>query len=175
MIQGTNHSRLSDIEMLLLSAAITRPDGSLLPPSETLGRELSDRIRKALGNLLRQGLAEECENVSAEAVWRKEGARAVGLVITLAGRAALANAVPMTDTTIVVDSGKAPATSSKIGIVIDLLRRPNGASLAELTGATGWLPHTVRAALTGLRRKGHVIIRESIEGTTRWRIAEKAR
>jgi hypothetical protein len=30
-----------------------------------------------------------------------------------------------------------------------------GATLEELTGATGWLPHTARAALTGLRKRGY--------------------
>lgn len=174
MTQTTSPSRLSDVEMLLLSAAITRPDGSLLPPSEALGRELSDRIRKALRNLLRQGLAEECENVSAEAAWRKEGERTMGLAITATGRAALTNAISA-DATTMADPRKVPATGSKIAVVIDLLCRPDGASLVELTQVTRWLPHTVRAALTGLRKKGHVIVRDSIEGTTCWRITEKAR
>lgn len=44
---------------------------------------------------------------------------------------------------------------SKISQVIALLQRPEGATLAELVAATGWLPHTARAALTGLRKKGH--------------------
>ena len=43
---------------------------------------------------------------------------------------------------------------SKISMVADLLRRKGGATLAELVAATGWLPHTTRAALTGLRKKG---------------------
>lgn len=38
-----------------------------------------------------------------------------------------------------------------------MLRRESGATLDELTGATSWLPHTTRAALTGLRKKGHAI------------------
>ncbi len=175
MTQTTIRSRLSDVEMLLLSAALVRPDGSLLPPFEALRQELSDRIRKALHNLLRQGLAEECENMSAEAIWRKDGNRALGLAITAAGRTALAHALPETDATTMADPGKAPASGSKIAVVLDLLCRPDGAGLAELTDATGWLPHTIRAALTGLRKKGHVIVRASIEGTTCWRIAEKAR
>ena len=42
-------------------------------------------------------------------------------------------------------------------MVIDLLRRDSGATLDELTGATSWLPHTTRAALTGLRKRGYAI------------------
>jgi hypothetical protein len=34
-----------------------------------------------------------------------------------------------------------------------------GATLAALVKATGWLPHTTRAALTGLRKKGFGIQR----------------
>ena len=48
---------------------------------------------------------------------------------------------------------------SKAAQVLDLLHRPAGATLDELVAATGWLPHTTRAALTGLRKKGHVIKR----------------
>ena len=45
---------------------------------------------------------------------------------------------------------------TKQGRVITLLGRDTGASLSELIAATGWLPHTTRAALTGLRHKGFV-------------------
>ena len=30
-------------------------------------------------------------------------------------------------------------------------------TLAELIAATGWLPHTTRAALTGLRKRGYAV------------------
>jgi hypothetical protein len=41
---------------------------------------------------------------------------------------------------------------TKLSKVIILLERPGGASPAELLRSTGWLPHTVRAALSRLRR-----------------------
>jgi len=48
-------------------------------------------------------------------------------------------------------SGKsAPRATSKLASVIAMLGRLGGASLLALTQATGWLPHTARAALTGL-------------------------
>jgi hypothetical protein len=37
--------------------------------------------------------------------------------------------------------------------------RPKGATLDELIKATDWLPHTTRAALTGLRHRGYGIER----------------
>lgn len=52
-----------------------------------------------------------------------------------------------------------PQRTSKIDQVLDLLRRPQGATLDEMIEATGWQPHSARAVLTGLRKKGHVIER----------------
>ena len=68
----------------------------------------------------------------------------------------------------------APATGSKTAAVITLLERESGATLAELIAATGWLPHTTRAALTGLRKKGHVIERSKRGEETCYRIALRA-
>jgi len=50
-----------------------------------------------------------------------------------------------------------PATAkpqTKTSLFQKLLARDGGASLAELCAATGWLPHTCRAFLTGLRKRG---------------------
>lgn len=67
---------------------------------------------------------------------------------------------------------KPPAKpTSKIGMVADLLRRKDGATLPELVAATGWLPHTTRAALTGLRKKGHGIERSTRDGVMTYSIA----
>jgi hypothetical protein len=59
--------------------------------------------------------------------------------------------------------------------VIALLTRPDGASIEELTAATGWLAHTSRAALTGLRKRGISIERDKRgDGTTIYRNAPPA-
>jgi hypothetical protein len=63
-----------------------------------------------------------------------------------------------------------PKRSSKIDEVIALLSRAEGATLEELVTATSWQSHSARAALTGLRKKGHAITREKIDGTSRYRI-----
>jgi hypothetical protein len=55
-----------------------------------------------------------------------------------------------------------PRDGSKLALVIELLRRAGGATIVDLTQATGWLPHTARAALTGLRKRGYAVIRERI-------------
>jgi hypothetical protein len=43
--------------------------------------------------------------------------------------------------------------------LIAMLARDNGASISEIAAALEWLPHTSRAALTGLRKKGYTIER----------------
>lgn len=42
---------------------------------------------------------------------------------------------------------------TKQAALIDLLKRPDGASLAEMVQATGWLQHTVRGAMAGALKK----------------------
>jgi len=61
----------------------------------------------------------------------------------------------------------APHPGSKLDIVLGLLEGPEGASVARLVEVTGWLPHTTRAALTGLRRRGYAVISEKAKGADR--------
>ena len=35
-----------------------------------------------------------------------------------------------------------------------MLRRPEGATVAQIAEATGWAPHTVRGFFAGLKKKG---------------------
>jgi Protein of unknown function (DUF3489) len=51
----------------------------------------------------------------------------------------------------------APRGGSKLAQVIELLQHDHGATIEELIAATGWLAHTSRAALTGLRKRGHAV------------------
>ena len=47
---------------------------------------------------------------------------------------------------------EAVAATKQAG-VIAMLRRDSGASILQLTEATGWLPHTVRAVISAALRK----------------------
>ena len=64
--------------------------------------------------------------------------------------------------------------ANKSDLVLGLLQRPEGATIAELVAATGWLPHTTRAALTGLRKKGYAVTSEKVEDQRHYRIVEGA-
>ena len=46
----------------------------------------------------------------------------------------------------------------KLGRVLDAVAAEDGATLAELAALTGWQPHTTRAALTRLRRRGFILV-----------------
>ena len=55
-----------------------------------------------------------------------------------------------------VKAGKQAAAArrgSKTAKVLDLLKRPGGASMKELRKMTGWQPHSVRGFLSGTVRK----------------------
>jgi Protein of unknown function (DUF3489) len=73
-----------------------------------------------------------------------------------------------------VNAGRTRGT--KQNLIIGLLQREEGASLGQLVEATGWLPHTTRAALTRLRQSGHDLQKEKRDtGETLYRIAAPAR
>lgn len=60
---------------------------------------------------------------------------------------------------------------TKLARLVDLLVRPEGASLSEMCATTGWQAHSVRGALAGaLRKKGHEIRSEKTDGERRYRI-----
>lgn len=50
-----------------------------------------------------------------------------------------------------------------------LIVRDEGATLDQMIAATGWLPHTTRAALTGLRKRGYAISSDKIDGVRTYR------
>jgi len=65
--------------------------------------------------------------------------------------------------------------TTKQDAVIKLLKRRQGASVEQIQQVTNWQPHSVRAALTGLRKKGHGIARgENAKGGTVYKIVEAA-
>lgn len=60
-------------------------------------------------------------------------------------------------------------TQAKHKQVIDLLTRDDGASLREMSAVTTWLPHSTRAFLTGLKKKGFTITSDKTDGNRRYR------
>ena len=164
-------TKLTDIHVILLSRAAARDRGDLLPLPEALAR-LGEPARKAIQQLLRRGLAAEAETNDGTSVFRDDGDLRFGVVITDAGKHAIGAVEP--------ERGGSHADMPAVGAtktrsdtkqarVLELLRREQGASVDELVQATGWLPHTTRAALTGIRKRGIALDKIKLDGVTRYK------
>ena len=61
--------------------------------------------------------------------------------------------------------------TTKAAMVTRILLREKGATLAEMSKTTGWQPHSCRAFLTGLRKKGSILKEQRSDGQLAYRIA----
>lgn len=69
----------------------------------------------------------------------------------------------------------ANAVPSKATTVEKLLSRPRGATTAELMSATSWQNHSVRAFLSGMRKKGRILTKEARKsGDVAYRLSLRA-
>ena len=68
-----------------------------------------------------------------------------------------------------------PRSAPKTQQLLALLSRDRGATIAELTSALGLLPHSARAALTGLRKKGHPIAKSARDGVSCYSLEEHSK
>ncbi len=188
--------KLSDSQLVILSAAARRKDGAVLPLPRSL------KVNKAaattvLESLLKKGPAAERPAAADEAHWRetRDGGR-TALVIADAGLQAIgvdadrktSKQSPSTKlqpkkrsrgaerkpAAKPKDKASPPAVrpGTKQALLIDLLKRKKGATIEAIVETLGWLPHTVRAALTRLRQQGFRIERVREDGVSRYRIAE---
>lgn len=174
----TKPTEPTDTQLVLLSAASQRED-NLLSPARLRG---GAAVRVA-GSLLAADLVEELVVLNDDLHWRDDpGQGRIGLRLTPAGFAAIgvidppeaglkAEAVGSVRNDLEAspqDVSPNPLvyrrTGSKRALVLCLLQREEGAALDDLVQATGWLPHTARAALTGLRHDGVMIERTKTPG-----------
>jgi len=184
-------TKLSDIQLVILNAACKRDNGRVLP--------LPDRLKggaaiKVVDSLLAKCLIKEVDAKRGEPVWRQTGdGHGVTLIITAAGLAALsifpeeapkapaqaarkrkaskAPPAPKAGPTAATDATPAKIrTGTKQALLIDLLRRPQGATIPEIVEATGWLAHTVRGAMAGALKKKLGLTITSVKDDTRGRI-----
>ena len=167
--------KLSNTQAALLATAAARPDLSVLPPPETLGLK-GAALERTLKALSARGLIAPApvQSRAKRSKWADpaaetgEGER---LIVTPAGRAAIA-AKPGPDRAAVSPESATPARTTKNATLITLLSADNGADIAALSSALGWLPHTTRAALTRLRQAGYGLeaVAPAEGGARRYRI-----
>ena len=164
-------SKLTDTQLIVLSKAARRDDGAAVVP-ERVNKAAAAKIA---ASLVARKLMREIRAKPGMPVWREDGdGRRVSLVILRAGRDAIGvedfqdeepaltvadRAAPKPPETVQQPDQSTPRAGSKQALVIAMLSSGSGATIDALIAATGWLPHTTRAALTGLRKRGFAIER----------------
>jgi Protein of unknown function (DUF3489) len=191
--------KLTDAQVIILAAAAKRDDGSLLPMPKKLklDEDAADALVKNL--LKRKLIEEQTAIGQAATWRSSEDGHRLMLVITAAGLRAIgieptdganSTAKPVKKARQASqkkkpapgksrraryaegdaqDSKTATRSGTKQARVIELLRRPQGASIAELVKATGWQQHSVRGVIAGTLKKklGLTVISEKAEDSER--------
>ncbi len=155
-------TKLSDTQLMILSAASQRRDFSVYPMPKSVKRGDGP---KRLKKLLSLQMIEETEAVGDAPVWRvHEDGYNVTLVLADEGFRTLG--VQREAEKIVrekqstkkaaqqkVTAAPPPRSSSKQAAMIAMLQHPKGTTIDELAEATGWQRHSVHGVLSGVLRK----------------------
>ena len=169
-------SRLSDSQLVVLTAACQRDDRCVFPVTSRLKGNAAGNVLKSL---LKKKLVDEVPAQGDDTVWRHDEQQggmtlvatdaafaALGIDIVhgdhprvkgkqaeaKAARAAKPNKRPKSPKS---KSSGAVATreGTKQSQLIDMLRRPKGATIDAIAEALSWQPHTVRGAIAGALKK----------------------
>jgi hypothetical protein len=190
-----NMQKLTDNQLIVLSKAAARDDGVAVAP-HGMGKAAAVKVGSSL---VARKLMRESRSKPGMPVWREANGKNISLVITRAGRDAIevgddakhsdlfdleameAGAAVKTEKASVAvqpeehSIGAAPRTGSKQALIVEMLSKEPGATIDALMEATGWLPHTTRAALTGLRKRGFAVERiPHAPGASLYRITSRS-
>lgn len=155
---------LTRSEAALLTAAATRSSAQIRLPA-AMKPAAAQRL---IGKLLKHDLVVATEQ---EGVVSHQLTPAGYETIGLRPPSAMPAPVLLTESRATTPASDAPQAGTKRELILALLSRPEGASLQELITATGWLPHTTRAALSRLRSAGRTLEKSLREdGATAYRI-----
>jgi len=168
-------TRLADTQSLILSAGAQRPDNIAMPLPKGLHGAAA---KKVVTMMVGRGWLEEVEaNLRrGEPLWRETGdGHGTTLVVTDTGLLAIGIEPVVVKTVVAIREQAAKAatlkpptqrTGTKQAQIIAMLQRPEGATVAEMVTATGWLAHTVRGPISGALKKklGLSVATEKVEG-----------
>lgn len=135
--------KLSPSQSLLLRTAARRPDGRVIAPDTLRGGARA----KVLAALLQRGWIEPADG---DYTLTNAGYAAIGQQ-----RSMQLDDVQPVDTIgdLQLPEGIPIRPGTKLASLVMALRRPQGATSLQLMLATGWQPHTVRGAISGMLRK----------------------
>jgi hypothetical protein len=165
-----NQIQLSDTQSVILSTACARDDGLVFPIIASIKGGAVGNVCKSL---LKRGLIEEVQATDLNTVWRHD--EELGS-ITLRATPLAYSALGISEKTAEVPTEPARpapkverAKGGKQAMLIEMLKRPEGATIQQVVDATGWLPHTVRGAIAGALKKklGLNVVSEKVEGVGR--------
>ena len=168
--------KLTDTQTIVLSRAATRPGNLAMPLPEGLNGAAA---KMAVTAMINRGWLEEVEaNLRrGEPMWRETGdghgttliateagLQAIGIEPVVASAVASARKAKLELVTGPNDASEAspnPSTPKPVAIragtkqaeIIALIQRPEGASIAEIVEATGWLAHSARGLISGGLKK----------------------
>jgi hypothetical protein len=150
--------KLTDTQNIILSAGAQRPDNIALPLPKGLAGAAA---KMAVSKMIEHGWLQEVDAKMrrGEPLWRETGdGHGTSLVVTDAGLLAI-GIEPLAMKVGVASRGGVKAqpevkhpllrTETKQALLIAMLQRPDGATMAEIIAATGWQAHSARGAMSG--------------------------
>lgn len=143
--------KLTDTQMFVLKAAADHPEGVVLQfPDHVKGNA---RL-KVLEGLQGRGLITACDD---HHVLTEAGLDAIGRKASISTKDDFETDVAQAESGFTkseaTEAKRQRRNNSKQTQVIDLLKRPEGATIAQICEATGWQAHTVRGTFAGAFKK----------------------
>jgi hypothetical protein len=157
--------KLTTTQRNMLFVAAQREDRCIGSSADLRGSAARTFVTK----LMDAGFAREIRAKDGMPVWRhnKDTGHNYSLKLTASGIKIALNEfnIMQPSTSVRFNSTLSPPREhSKLSQVILMLSQECGITIDEISKSTGWLPHTTRATLTGLRKRGIQIIRLTREG-----------
>ena len=151
-------TKLTDTEQVILTA--TSRNNGTVPTRERSKSKVDPRAYgAAVASLLKKGILE-FSGPAREGDFTKDGQK-----LALANTETLEPPKKAT-----VTSERKTREGTKQAMVIEMLRRPEGATIAEIVEATSWASHTTRGFLAGAIKKKLGLTIESTKDDARGRI-----
>lgn len=170
----TAQTKLTDTQTAILKAAADRPDGNIEPLPPTLR---GGARTKVIEGLLAKGLVTDADghHLLTDAGYATVGKhRPVPKGVQ---KMDAPDALTKREVTHALQKLEATAPTirpgTKLAAIIDAMRNPNGATIAQMMAGTGWQAHSVRGAISGMVRKrlGYEVVTEkSADGQRAYRI-----